>query len=242
MTSNRGRGRNDEGGSDEGTITVQIVAASAVTRAGLAALVGADERFQVWGSFRNPTEAAHQTATAQGKPPDLIIAELEESSIDEVPELTKTQGTESPGPTVIALLPDWQPESIASLLRFGVGAVLPSTATGEEIMAALAAAGAGLVVIHRDALGVFEEIAAANEVDHESAAFDRQPLIESLTPREREVLGMMADGLGNKEIAWQLRISEHTVKFHVSSILAKLGASSRTEAVMQGLRQGLIMM
>jgi DNA-binding NarL/FixJ family response regulator len=127
-------------------------------------------------------------------------------------------------------------------LRFGVGAVLPSTATGEEIMAALAAAGAGLVVIHRDALGVFEEIAAANEVDHESAAFDRQPLIESLTPREREVLGMMADGLGNKEIAWQLRISEHTVKFHVSSILAKLGASSRTEAVMQGLRQGLIMM
>ena len=52
---------------------------------------------------------------------------------------------------------------------------------------------------------------------------------------------MMADGLGNKEIAWQLQISEHTVKFHVSSIVGKLGASSRTEAVTHGLRRGLIM-
>ena len=63
---------------------------------------------------------------------------------------------------------------------------------------------------------------------------------ESLTPREEEVLALVRDGLGNKEIAGRLNISEHTVKFHISSILGKLGAGSRTEAVSQGIRKGLI--
>jgi two-component system, NarL family, response regulator YdfI len=64
---------------------------------------------------------------------------------------------------------------------------------------------------------------------------------EPLTEREVQVLGMLAEGLGNKIIAARLDISEHTVKFHVSSILAKLGADSRTEAVTRGVREGLIM-
>ncbi|HKC74673.1 MAG TPA: response regulator transcription factor, partial [Chloroflexota bacterium] len=63
-----------------------------------------------------------------------------------------------------------------------------------------------------------------------------------LTPREIEVLGMLAEGLGNKTIARRLGISEHTVKFHVGSIFAKLDASSRTEAVTLGARRGLIML
>ena len=62
-----------------------------------------------------------------------------------------------------------------------------------------------------------------------------------LTPRETEVLRMIADGLGNKEIAARLGISDHTVKFHISAILAKLGASNRAEAVTLGIREGLIM-
>ncbi|HEX8920130.1 MAG TPA: response regulator transcription factor, partial [Pyrinomonadaceae bacterium] len=61
-------------------------------------------------------------------------------------------------------------------------------------------------------------------------------------PREIEVLSMMAEGVGNKTIAYRLNISEHTVKFHVGSIFGKLGASSRTEAVMLGIRRGLIML
>jgi DNA-binding NarL/FixJ family response regulator len=65
-------------------------------------------------------------------------------------------------------------------------------------------------------------------------------LAEPLTPREREVLGLLGDGLGNREIAARLNISEHTIKFHIRSILGKLGASSRTEAVSRGLRSGLI--
>jgi DNA-binding CsgD family transcriptional regulator len=61
-----------------------------------------------------------------------------------------------------------------------------------------------------------------------------------LTAREREVLRMIADGAANKVIAWKLGVSEHTVKFHVASILAKLGAATRTEAVSIGMRRGLV--
>ena len=69
-----------------------------------------------------------------------------------------------------------------------------------------------------------------------------QEAVEELTPREVEVLRMMAEGLGNKEIAARLGISDHTVKFHISSILAKIGASTRTEAVTLGIRMGLILL
>ena len=65
-------------------------------------------------------------------------------------------------------------------------------------------------------------------------------LVEPLTPREHEVLGLVADGLRNREIAIRLRISEHTVKFHLASIFGKLGGTSRTEVVRKALRLGLI--
>jgi DNA-binding CsgD family transcriptional regulator len=70
------------------------------------------------------------------------------------------------------------------------------------------------------------------------------PLSETgpLTPRELEVLRMLAEGAANKTIAWKLEISEHTAKFHVASILAKLNAGTRTEAVTQGVRRGLILL
>ena len=68
------------------------------------------------------------------------------------------------------------------------------------------------------------------------------PPVEELTPRELEVLGLLAEGLANKAIAYRLDISEHTVKFHVNSILSKLGAQSRTEAVIYATRLGLILL
>jgi DNA-binding NarL/FixJ family response regulator len=66
-------------------------------------------------------------------------------------------------------------------------------------------------------------------------------MIEALTPREVEILQLLAAGLGNKEIASRLGISDHTVKFHVASVIGKLGAASRTEAVTLGIRHGLVM-
>lgn len=82
--------------------------------------------------------------------------------------------------------------------------------------------------------------ATAPAVDGHTDAGNRERLVEPLTPRERTVLALVADGLGNREIGHELEISEHTVKFHLASIFGKLGASSRTEAVRRGLRLGLI--
>lgn len=124
--------------------------------------------------------------------------------------------------------------SVNRAVRGGVAAVLSPEASGEQLTAALQAVSRGLVVLQR------EERRTARSED--AAPGDFQELIEPLTAREREVLEMLARGLGNKEIAARLKISEHTVKFHVASILGKLGAATRTEAVSLALRQGLILL
>jgi two-component system, NarL family, response regulator YdfI len=118
----------------------------------------------------------------------------------------------------------------AKARRSGIHAVLPDDATAEELGAAIAAARAGLVVLHPDAL----------KGSAEARATAAQGRATALTPRELEVLEMMAEGMSNRIIAARLGISSQTVKFHVASILAKLEAGSRTEAVTFGVRQGLI--
>ena len=97
------------------------------------------------------------------------------------------------------------------------------------------AAAAGLIVLHHESTAAILPLLSAAARPIPTAGG------ETLTPREIEVLGMLAEGEGNKQIARRLGISEHTVKFHVGSILAKLGAATRTEAVTLGLRGGLIM-
>jgi DNA-binding NarL/FixJ family response regulator len=106
-----------------------------------------------------------------------------------------------------------------------VRAVLPRDVSPTELSTAIHAVAAGLVVLHPAALAT----PVSGPIDH-----------GPLTSREIEILGLLAEGQPNKTIAWKLDISEHTVKFHVASILSKLGASSRTEAVTVGLRRGLI--
>jgi DNA-binding CsgD family transcriptional regulator len=112
-------------------------------------------------------------------------------------------------------------------------ATLPMSARTEEISASLIAAASGLFVLTAD-----QARAAARSPGIEASSFDVKQ--EKLTGRELEVLRMLADGLANKAIATALRVSDHTVKFHVSQILAKLNASSRTEAVTAGIRAGLL--
>jgi two-component system, NarL family, nitrate/nitrite response regulator NarL len=135
------------------------------------------------------------------------------------------QGPEGPGavPTVVL----FDEPLTARLFRRGVHAILPRDAAVEQIVAALHAASVGLIAIPIEASALI--IPAAPE-----------PEVESLTPREMETLEMLAEGLSNKQIAACLHISEHTAKFHVNSILGKLGAGTRTEAVMRGLRSGLL--
>jgi len=150
--------------------------------------------------------------------PDVVLAALRLSDL--------SPPSDGYAPAYVLLSDDaWN----AGAIRLGVRAMLPRDASAAEIMAAVESAAAGLAVIHPDDLAPLLPTPTAAEPSN-------------LTPRELEVLRMMAEGAANKAIAFALDISEHTVKFHVASILSKLNAGTRTEAVAIGLRRGLVML
>ncbi len=114
-------------------------------------------------------------------------------------------------------------------------ALLGPGASREQLAAAVRAVHRGLVVLGPPlAPGWFPSRPAAGPEGGPEGEGPR------LTPREREVLALLAQGLGNKQIAWELSVSEHTVKYHISSLYAKLGAGSRTEALRLGIERGLL--
>ena len=208
---------------------VLIGASSEVVRAGFESLVATAPTFQVVGSFPIATALAQ----FENLQPDVMLLDLE-SPVNE----TTLQALESAGMvrnSVLVILIDDPEFSVANALHSGVRAVIPRLATAEEIVAAIQASVAGLVVVHPDALhSVLSPTPSGDQPEF-------HPSDRILSPREIEVLRMIAEGLGNKEIASKLGISDHTVKFHISAIFAKLGASSRTEAVIIGIRAGMIM-
>ncbi len=132
------------------------------------------------------------------------------------------------------LRPDQGPLQLLRSLELRGWGIVPIDAPAEQLQAAIQAAAQGLIVLPGF---------------HPSWLYERTPVVatgtlpvtdEALTGREREVLELVSQGLSNKLIARKLQISEHTVKFHISSISTKLGAASRTDAVSRGLRRGLI--
>ncbi len=136
-------------------------------------------------------------------------------------------------PTVL-LIPEPHADAAFAAVRAGASAVLSLLADADELLAAIRAVSAGLVVL---------DGAVRDEAEHlGDARRARPPLAEPLTPREGHVLAMLADGLSNRRVAAALGISENTVKAHVAAILAKLGATTRTEAVTAGVRLGLVML
>lgn len=193
---------------------VLIVSPSGVVRAGLQTVLESGHGLDVVGAV---------PALDSDDLPEAEVVLLELGSRDVPVPVSSEIGA-------AVVLGDLDP---AEGLRRGARAVLPRNAEAAEIIAAVEAAAAGLVVVPPD---LVERILppgppAEPELPH-----------EQLTAREIEVLTMLAEGEGNKQIARRLGISEHTVKFHVGSILGKLDASSRTEAVTAGLRQGLILL
>jgi DNA-binding NarL/FixJ family response regulator len=118
-----------------------------------------------------------------------------------------------------------------------IRSVLPLDVTSDQLLAAIQATVAGLAVTLEPFVQTEDAYATSNAANGIGLT---GVLAERLTSRETVVLRLMALGLGNKEIASRLDISEHTAKFHVSSILAKLGAASKTEAVSIGMTQGLV--
>lgn len=215
-------------------IRVFIVAASPLARAGLENLL-ASQQIEVAGSFSNLEEVA---ARLDDIPADAILVDSTGEPFGPFLDALLASSL-APDFSVVLLVEPSSLTASAEALRAGVRAVLPNDVSREQLAAALQAAASGFVVF----LSAQVPAAVTNGFSFgatQPRALDE--LAEALTPRESEVLQMLASGLANKEIAAKLAISEHTVKFHVASILGKLGAASRTEAVALGIRRGLVLL
>jgi len=206
---------------------ILIGANSAAVRASLESLLLGNATFEIVGSF----SIDEAVAQLEGLQLDTVLLDLD-SSADESVSAAIEAGVPLRSNLVI-LTDDAEKFLTADALRSGVRAILPREAKPKEILAAVQASIAGMIVMQPDTL---EPLLAGAD-----AGSDLDASEQILTPREIQVLGMIAEGLGNKEIASKLGISDHTVKFHISSIFAKLGASKRAEAVTLGIRHGLIM-
>ncbi|MCB0156183.1 MAG: response regulator transcription factor [Anaerolineae bacterium] len=205
-------------------LRVLIIADDPLARAGLAMLLAGQLGCQVVGQISGEAEALDALEVYR---PDVILWDLGwngEDSLEKLADLPEV------GIPLVALLPD---ESLAGeARRLGLRSLLLRSVTAEKLTAALQATAHHLEVL---------EPSLSEALLPDSYA-ETAPLVEALTPREVEVLHLLAEGLANKAIARRLEISDHTVKFHVNAILSKLGAQSRTEAVVRATRLGLIML
>jgi DNA-binding NarL/FixJ family response regulator len=207
---------------------VFIVAESARTRERLEDLLDA-RRIEVVGSASNLENAAEALAEEDA---DVLLVEVPNEAVEELLEALASTGLTKEA-AVVVLVDQSAPVWAGQALQAGIRGVLTGDADAQQLALAVEAAANGLVVLDPGEVRA-ERSSSARPVTLE--------LSEPLTVRERQVLQMLAGGLGNKEIASRLKISEHTAKFHVASILGKFGASSRTEAVAIGLRRGLILL
>jgi DNA-binding NarL/FixJ family response regulator len=202
---------------------VFVVAPTPMARAGLRSMLAAVEGagVEVVGDSGPPPDPGSASAFSTAE----VVLVADEDLLEEAALAVSEDGTQG-----LVLLSD--EEGAARLPRslpLGGWGVVHTDASPEELGAAVAAVAQGLVVLPRTvADGALAEAPAAEE------------LSESPTAREGEVLGLLARGLSNKQIARELGISEHTVKFHISSLYAKLGVGNRAEAVSRGARHGLI--
>lgn len=220
---------------------ILIAAASPWVRAGMETLLRAEPEFQVLDSsdlsasqpaLTIETAAHALVEESVALRPDLLLIDLEAMEEEILQSLALVAQS---GVATVALLPfrGGHPTAatIAAALRAGIRALLPRDIAPAALISSLHAAYHGLVLLPSDQ---FPALLPAR-LQQEPAATD-----EPLTARELEILRMLAEGDGNKQIAARLGISEHTVKFHVASIMSKLHSGTRTEAVTRAIRKGMI--
>jgi two-component system, NarL family, response regulator YdfI len=210
-------------------IRVFIVAAPLRSRRELTALLDYAPDVEVVG-----TASSLEGAEEDWEELDVLLIRDSSESADELFDSLEDCGLVRQ-PPVLLLLEQTTQNKVNRAIQLGIRGVLPADVAAVQLISAVVAVAKGLVVLQPGELA----LAAASTRTRNGEATE---LFEPLTPREKEVLEMLASGLGNKQIAAHLKISEHTAKFHVASILGKLGASSRTEAVSLGLRRGLILL
>jgi two-component system, NarL family, nitrate/nitrite response regulator NarL len=200
-------------------LRVLVVSEDPLARTGLALLLGDREDLAVAGQVGTDDD------WPEDGEPHVVLWDLGfgvRSGLDRLRSLALE------GPPVVAVVAD--EADAREALAAGARAALPRNADGDRLAAAAHAAAQGLVVLDESFLILLREPAPASP----------QELTEPLTPREVEVLQLLSQGLPNKLIAQRLRISEHTAKFHVNAILGKLGVQSRSEAIVQAVRLGLV--
>lgn len=204
-------------------LRVLVVGEDPLARSGLIALLAAAEDFTITG------QAAPDEAGALVRATDADVV-LWDTGVETPADLEALQEVAERGGPALVVLTGGE-SRVPDLLGAGARGVLTRETDGARLMAALQAAAFGLVVVdQRFSEGALRRRAAA------------EPLVESLTPRELEVLHLIGQGLSNRAIAERLAISEHTAKFHVNAILGKLGAQTRAEAVALGVRSGLLLL
>ena len=211
-------------------IRIFIIAPALAVRVGLRSLVEADPSVQVIGESSSLAEVEEAPSEA-----DVLIwspmVPIDQKSLHlDISELKIEQ-------TTAVLLMHNDPDVIVEMAKLPVRAwgLLAPESSQEELVAAIHAIHEGLAVSDP---GWLRQLIDRKHVKREPGG----DMIESLTGRESEILQLLAQGLANKQIATRLGISAHTVKFHISSIYNKLGATSRTEAVRLGLKEGLILL
>jgi len=199
-----------------------IVADDPLASAGLAMLLGELPDCIVSGQVSS-SALALESFPLDYPEPDVILWDVGWETPDPLPEWVE----DTPLP-IAALIGDEL--HAAEVWNAGIRALLRRDSAPEKLLEAARALCQGLIVLDPALAPALIPTTALTEFD----------TLEDLTPRESEVLQLLAEGLTNKAIGQRLAISDHTVKFHVNAILSKLGAQSRTEAVVQATRAGLI--
>ncbi len=201
-----------------------------VVRDGLVAILSTQSDFQVVGAASTGAEVVEQAARLE---PDVVLLDLEmpDAHIANGVEALRALHTIRPDVRVVVFTAFDADELIFGAVQAGAQGYLLKGAPRDEIFEAIRVVSAGGSLL--------QPVVASKLMQHISRV-EEQPLAEPLTDRECEVLALLAQGKSNKEIAAELSITQRTVKFHVSSIMGKLGAGNRTEAVTLAAQRGLI--
>jgi len=209
-------------------ISVLIVDDHKVVRQGLRFLLDQEDGIEVVGECADGPSAIQAVRTLQ---PTVVLLDLFLPGQDGIGVLTQIK-QDRPATEVLMLTSSADEEHLLAAVRAGALAYLPKTAGVDQVVTSVRAAARGESVLE-------PRIAARLVREVRELAVRRRPL-DQLSPRELEVLASLARGRSNRQIARALQISEETVKAHVSSILAKLGLSDRTQAAIFGLQQRLV--